>query len=144
MHWYSVCRFKSLSYYRHLAASPSFGRADSSGVAFRRRQLSALQTMDMPLDGDKYGWLLNLQTLANTWFTQADLQKQCWFQKIEIYLLRDWQQLVYIWGLKIKKLEKWRWQRERQYVLKIVKLLDNRHIVERENLWKMWLRADRV
>ena len=25
----SVCRFKSLSYYRHLAASPSFGRADS-------------------------------------------------------------------------------------------------------------------
>ena len=25
----SVCRFKSLSYYRHLAASPSIGRADS-------------------------------------------------------------------------------------------------------------------
>ena len=43
----SVCRFKSLSYYRHLAASPSFGRADS-----------ALQTMELPLDGDKYDSLL--------------------------------------------------------------------------------------
>ena len=32
----SVCRFKSLSYYRHLVAFPSFGRADSWGVAFRR------------------------------------------------------------------------------------------------------------
>ena len=61
----SVCRFKSLSYYCHLAASPSFGRADSWGVAFRRRQLSALQTMEMPLDGAKYGWLLNLQTLKH-------------------------------------------------------------------------------
>ena len=60
----SVCRFKSLSYYRHLAASPSFGRADSWGVAFRRRQLSALQTMEIPLDGDKYDWPLNLQTLV--------------------------------------------------------------------------------
>ena len=40
--------------YRHLAASPSFGRADTSGVAFCRRQLSALQTMEMTLDGDKY------------------------------------------------------------------------------------------
>ena len=43
----SVCRFKSLSHYRHLAAS----------------QLSALQTMEMPLDGNKYNWLLNLQKL---------------------------------------------------------------------------------
>ena len=60
----SVCRFKSLSYYRHLAASPSFGRADSWGLACRRRQLAALQTMEMPLDGDKYDWLLNLQTLV--------------------------------------------------------------------------------
>ena len=50
----SVCRFKSLSYYRHLTATPSFGRADSRGAAFRRRQLSALQTMESPLDGDKY------------------------------------------------------------------------------------------
>ena len=39
-------------------ATPSFGRADSSGVAFRRRQLSALQTMELPLDGDKYDSLL--------------------------------------------------------------------------------------
>ena len=44
--------------------------------------------------------------------------------------------------VKVEKLEKWWWQR--QYVLKIVKLLDDRHIVERENLWKIWLRADRV
>ena len=29
-----------------------------------RRQLSALQTTEMPLDGAKYGWLLNLQTLS--------------------------------------------------------------------------------
>ena len=62
----SVCRFKSLSYYRHLAASPSIGRADSWGVTFHRRQLSALQTMEMPLDGDKYDWLLNLQTLVTS------------------------------------------------------------------------------
>ena len=54
----SVCRFKSQPYYRHLTATPSFGRADSSGVAFRRRQLSALQTMELPLDGDKYDSLL--------------------------------------------------------------------------------------
>ena len=54
----SVCRFKSQPYYRHLAATPSFGRADSWGVAFRRRQLSALQTMELPLDGDKYDSLL--------------------------------------------------------------------------------------
>ena len=50
----SVCRFKSLSYYRHLTASPSFRKADIFGVACRRRQLSALQTMELPLDGDKY------------------------------------------------------------------------------------------
>ena len=29
-------------------------------------QLPALQTMEMPLDGDKYDWLLNLQTLVLT------------------------------------------------------------------------------
>ena len=28
-----------------------------------RRQLSALQTMEIPLDGAKYDWLLDLQTL---------------------------------------------------------------------------------
>ena len=33
------------------------------GRLSRRRQLSALQMMEMPLDGAKYGWLLNLQTL---------------------------------------------------------------------------------
>ena len=60
------CRFKSLSYYRHLTTSPSFGRPDSWGVAFRRRQLSALRMMEMPLDGDKYDWLLYLQTLTQT------------------------------------------------------------------------------
>ena len=38
-------------------------RGDSWGVACRWRQLSALQTMEMPLDGAKYDWLLNLQTL---------------------------------------------------------------------------------
>ena len=59
----NVSRFKSQPYYRHLTATPLFGRTDSWGVAFRRRQLSALQTMDMPLDGAKYHWLLNLQTL---------------------------------------------------------------------------------
>ena len=41
-------------------------RAASWGVACCRRQLSALQTMEMPLDGDKYDWLLNLQTLGKT------------------------------------------------------------------------------
>ena len=56
--WTTVCRFKSQPYYRHLTATPSFGRADSWGVAFRRRQLSALQTMELPLDGDKYDSLL--------------------------------------------------------------------------------------
>ena len=59
----SVCRFKSQSY-----LSPSSGisivwRADSWGVACRRCQLSAFKMMEMPLDGAKYGWLLNLQTL---------------------------------------------------------------------------------
>ena len=60
----SVCRFKSFLYYCHLAASPSFGRPDSSGVAFRRRQLSALQTMELPQDGDKYDSLLILTVTA--------------------------------------------------------------------------------
>ena len=35
-------------------------------VNWRSRQLPALQTMEMPLDGAKYGWLLNLQTLTHT------------------------------------------------------------------------------
>ena len=48
----SDCRFMSLSYYRHLAASPSFGG-----------QVAGLQMMEMLLDGDKYDRLLNLQTL---------------------------------------------------------------------------------
>ena len=48
--------------------SPSSGisiicRADSSGAACHRRQLSAHQMMEMPLNGAKYDWLLNLQTL---------------------------------------------------------------------------------
>ena len=56
----SVHRFKSLA--------PSSGisivwRAASSGAAYRRRQLSAVQMMEMLLDGDKYDWLLILQTL---------------------------------------------------------------------------------
>ena len=68
----SLFWFKSLSHYRHLvASSPSSGisivwRADSWGAACCRRQLPALQTMEMPLDGNKYDWLLNLQTLYNT------------------------------------------------------------------------------
>ena len=33
-------------------------------AACRRRQLAALQTMEMLLDGAKYDWLLNLQTLV--------------------------------------------------------------------------------
>ena len=56
--WISVCRFKSQPYYRHLTATLSFGRGYSWGVAFRRRQLSAFQTMELPLDGDKYDSLL--------------------------------------------------------------------------------------
>ena len=32
-----------------------------------RRQLSALQTMEIPLDGAKYDWLLNVQTLWSPW-----------------------------------------------------------------------------
>ena len=44
----SVCRFKSLSYYRHLAASPSFG-----GQLLRRgvpQAPATYLTMEMPLD----------------------------------------------------------------------------------------------
>ena len=62
----SVNIFKSLLYCRHLVTSPSFGRADSSGVAFRRRQLSALQTMELPLDGDKYDSLLIFTVTVKT------------------------------------------------------------------------------
>ena len=42
-------------------------RAASWGATCRRRHLSALQTMEMPLDGAKYDWLLNLQTLILPW-----------------------------------------------------------------------------
>ena len=80
----SVCRFKSLSYYCHLAASPSFGRADSWGVACRRRQLSALQTMEMPLDGDKYDWLLNLQTLVKSGAIENIFKSQEPFQSYQL------------------------------------------------------------
>jgi hypothetical protein len=59
----SVCRFKSQPYTRHLTEGPSFGGQIAEARRGRRRQLSALQTMDPPLDGAKYGWLLNLQTL---------------------------------------------------------------------------------
>ena len=60
----SVCRFKSQLYLAPSSGISIVWRADS----WRRRhappQLSALQTMEMPLDGGKYGWLLNLQTLT--------------------------------------------------------------------------------
>ena len=50
-----------------------------------RRQLSALQTMEMPLDGVKYGWLLNLQTLV--WTGNGKRQKQFSYQNIKSHIL---------------------------------------------------------
>ena len=52
--------------------------ADSWGAACRRRQLSALQTMEMPLDGDKYDSLLifTVTGIDKNW----DLQTILWLQ----------------------------------------------------------------
>ena len=61
----SVCRFKSLLYYR-------------------RRHLSALQTMEMPLDGDKYDWLLNLQTLVKSGAIENIFKSQEPFQSYQL------------------------------------------------------------
>ena len=62
-HQCSVCRFKSQPYLAPSSGISIVWRADSWGAACCQRQLSALQTMEMPLDGAKYGWFLNLQTL---------------------------------------------------------------------------------
>ena len=48
----SVCRFKSLSYYRHLAASPSFGGQIAGAGGTPRLSYLPFQMMEMPLDGD--------------------------------------------------------------------------------------------
>ena len=47
----SVCRFKSQPYLAPSSSISIVWREDSWGRACRRRQLSALQTMEMPLDG---------------------------------------------------------------------------------------------
>ena len=75
--WQIVCLFFILScpsypvsvdlrVFRIIAISIIW-RAASWGAACRRRHLSALQTMEMLLDGAKYDWLLNLQTLILPW-----------------------------------------------------------------------------
>ena len=61
----------TVNFKRLLYLAPSSGisivwRADSWRRRHATPQLCALQTMEMPLDGTKYGWLLNLQTLEVT------------------------------------------------------------------------------
>jgi hypothetical protein len=69
----SVCRFKSQPYYRHLAA---FRLEVEIAEAFRRRQLSTLQTMELPLDGDKYDSLL-IFTVTDFFWDCSDSERTC-------------------------------------------------------------------
>ena len=48
----SVCRFKSLSYYRHLTTTPSFGAQIAGAGGTPRLSYLPCQTMELPLDGD--------------------------------------------------------------------------------------------
>ena len=52
--------------YRHLAISPSFEGQIAGAGGTPRLSYLPFQTMEMPLDGDKYDWLLNLQTLVTS------------------------------------------------------------------------------